>query len=293
MSLSWRLIQQGPASGGWNMGIDEALLATAIAGTPTLRLYSWDGPWLSLGYAQPCSDALERRCREAGVGLVRRATGGRAVLHGGDLSYSIAAPEGVLPPGLQGAYGKVSDVLLRAIQALGVAADRAAGEIPPERPDSPDSPDRPDPCGGPGAASPAGDGRSRPPQLHEPDASHGFDCFQAAAADEICLAGSKLAGSAQRRAGKAVLQHGSIRLRPDPPAASRAAGLVGTGATSLREEGHEIAEAALRQALVDAFRSVFAVSVVPDFVSPAEESIALARVRQHARAPYARPQLPA
>ena len=188
MSLSWRLIQQGPASGGWNMGVDEALLATAIAGTPTLRLYSWDGPWLSLGYAQPCSDELERRCRAAGVGLVRRATGGRAVLHGGDLSYSIAAPQSALPPGLQGAYGKVSDVLLRAIQALGVAADRAAGEI---RPNSPD------PSGGPGAASPTGrDVRPRHPQLHEPDASHGFDCFQAAATDEICLAGSKLAGSA-------------------------------------------------------------------------------------------------
>ena len=93
MSLAWRLIEDGPGSGGWNMGVDEALLASAVAGRATLRLYSWDGPWLSLGYGQPSRGDLRSACLEAGVGMVRRVTGGRAVLHGSDLTYAIAAPE--------------------------------------------------------------------------------------------------------------------------------------------------------------------------------------------------------
>lgn len=260
MSHAWRLIETGPASGSWNMGVDEALLATAIAGRATLRLYSWDGPWLSLGYAQEGGDDLTRDCRLAGVGLVRRATGGRAVLHGGDLTYAIAAPESALPSGLRAAYLKVSQVLLWALESVGVKAERVPGD---------------------------GRNRSRGPRRSE-----AFDCFEVPAPDEICLGRGKLAGSAQRRAGGAVLQHGSIRLRPDPEAAAGAVGLLGAGATSLQQEGHEVAEGDLRQALVEAFGEVFGVALAPDSVSASEHSTALSRVRQHSRDPLSRPQLP-
>ena len=61
------------------MGVDEALLSSAIlAGTPSLRFYGWTGPWLSLGYAQPLEPAQVRQLEAAGVGWVRRVTGGRA-----------------------------------------------------------------------------------------------------------------------------------------------------------------------------------------------------------------------
>ena len=257
------------------MGVDEALLASAVAGRSTLRLYTWDGPWLSLGYGQRCGSGLALACREANVGLVRRATGGRAVLHGGDLTYAIAAPEGSLPPGVRGSYGKVAEVLLGALAAVGVAAVQTPGgsrsNEPPVGPES----------------GPESDGLSAPRAPSAP-----FDCFEAPAADEICLNGAKLAGSAQRRAGGAVLQHGSIRLTPDPEAAARAVGLLGPGATSLLESGHRVAESDLRRAAVESFRAVLQVAVVPDSLSVAEESMARARVRNHSHDPFFRPQLP-
>ena len=73
------------------MAVDEVLFASATAGSaPVLRLYEWSGPWLSLGYAQPFSASRGAACRDAGVHVVRRVTGGRAVLHGRDLTYGVA-----------------------------------------------------------------------------------------------------------------------------------------------------------------------------------------------------------
>lgn len=201
MGEQWRdLGASGPVSGWWNMALDEVLLASAARdGVATLRLYRWRGSWLSLGYAQPFDAAAEAACRSAGVTVVRRATGGRAVLHGADLTYAVIAPEALLPPGLEGAYRLLSDALLDALRAIGVAAEPA-------------------------------------PRAAVPAPAEGFDCFAAAATDEICVAGRKLAGSAQRRAAGAVLQHGSIRLAPDPAAAARLV-RTGAGATSLAELG--------------------------------------------------------
>src|SRR5512134_1094289 len=95
----WRLvIEPKPATGWWNMALDEALLAAAARGAaPTLRLYEWDGAWLSLGHAQRFDARAVGRCREADVEVVRRVTGGRAVLHGADLTYAITASERDLP----------------------------------------------------------------------------------------------------------------------------------------------------------------------------------------------------
>jgi lipoate-protein ligase A len=212
MGSAWRmLVDAKPATGWWNMAADEVLLAAAAAGAPpVLRLYEWDGPWLSLGYAQPFSATSEAACRDAGVQVVRRVTGGRAVLHGADLTYAVAASERALPAGLDASYRLVSDAILAALRDLGIAAERAPNAAP---------------------VAPAAE----------------FDCFALPATDEICVGGRKLAGSAQRRAGGAVLQHGSLRLAPDPARAAAAVGL-GRGATSLAELG--IPEAQARAALV-------------------------------------------
>ena len=186
---AWRLLVHPSAPGPWNMGVDEALLASARRGIASVRFYKWQGPWLSLGYAQRIGTERLRALRAGGVGWVRRFTGGRGVLHGADLTYSIAAPEGQLPPTVRASYRLVADALLVAMASLGVSATRNAPA--------------------PGVA-----------------AATGFDCFDSAAADEICIAGRKLSGSAQRRVAGAVLQHGSIRLAPDPPVAASA---VATG----------------------------------------------------------------
>jgi lipoyl(octanoyl) transferase len=242
MAASWRLLLDGAAAGSWNMGVDEALLGSAARdAVPTLRFYTWDAPCLSLGYAQRLCEARRRACHAARVPVVRRATGGRAVLHGSDLTYAVAAPEAYLPAGLRASYAVVSEGLCAALRALGVPAQRRAGR-PAER-----------------SAAP-------------------FDCFALAATDEICVAGHKLVGSAQRRCGGAVLQHGSIRLRPDDPRAARAAGQRPGAATSLHELGLAASLEAVRDACVEQLGNV----LVAAFERGALAAEELRRARQAA-----------
>ena len=216
MARAWRLLVDGDAPGPWNMGVDDALLVSAARdATATLRFYTWRGAWLSVGYAQAVSESRRAVCEAAGVGIVRRLTGGRAVLHGADLTYALAAPSELLPSGLRASYALVSNALCEALRALGVPAER-----------------RPE-------------GRAGEPA---------FDCFARLAAEEICAGGRKLVGSAQRRAGGAVLQHGSIRFEPDPEWAGRAAGSARGGATSLRELGVTQSLDEVRQACAEALR---------------------------------------
>ncbi len=214
------------------MGVDEALLASlARGGGATLRFYTWAGPWLSLGYGQSVSDERAAACRSAGVGIVRRSTGGRAVLHGADLTYALVAPEGLLPPSLQASYALVTDALLEALGALGVPVERSQ----------------------PGSTAFAG-----------------FDCFAVPARDEICAGGRKLAGSAQRRAGGGVLQHGSIRLGPDPGPACESSGMNVAGATSLTELGHPLEESQVRGACIRALEAALGVRFERGVLAPSE-----------------------
>ena len=97
---TWRLIDTGAADGAWNMAVDEALLEAHRLGMapPTLRLYRWSKPTLTLGYAQRLDGFDTAALAAAGIDVVRRHTGGRAVLHAGDFTYSMVAsglPEGV------------------------------------------------------------------------------------------------------------------------------------------------------------------------------------------------------
>lgn len=202
------------------MAVDEALLRSAVAGAPpALRFYRWDGPWLSLGLAQRLDPARRAACRGARVGIVRRATGGRAVLHGADLTYAVAARAGELPAGLQATYALLGEGLRKGLALLGVAVEAA----PPVAPGTRET---------------------------------GFDCFQSLATDELAVGGRKLAGSAQRRTLEGVLQHGSLRLAPDPPQSREAAGLALSAATSLAELGFGLAEGRVRDALLQGFAGV-------------------------------------
>lgn len=206
MSRPWRLLIDGSASGPFNMGVDEALLETAIRdGRPSVRFYSWQGPWLSLGYGQR-RDA-KRENERLFVGVVRRSTGGRAVLHGCDLTYSVAAPARLLPDGLQATYALIATAIAGALCGLGVPVSRAVNLVEPV-----DSIEMPISRSGPQ-----------------------FDCFAVSATDELCVGGRKLVGSAQRRVTGGVLQHGSIRLRADPSHVRAAVGFGDGVATSLAE----------------------------------------------------------
>ncbi|HLM68541.1 MAG TPA: hypothetical protein VK358_13475, partial [Longimicrobium sp.] len=93
----WRLLDTPPAPGAWNMAVDEALAQSVRAGEPpVLRVYRWSPPCLSLGRNQPSGGYDRDEIRRRGLDVVRRPTGGRAVLHHRELTYSVAAAEGVL-----------------------------------------------------------------------------------------------------------------------------------------------------------------------------------------------------
>src|SRR5580765_181138 len=91
---SWRFISGGPYSGAFNMALDEALLESVIDGGPAaVRFYAWEPATLSLGVNQPLGEIDADECARRGLGLVRRLTGGRAVLHQHELTYSVVARE--------------------------------------------------------------------------------------------------------------------------------------------------------------------------------------------------------
>lgn len=183
----WRLIVDGAADGATNMAVDEALLeGAARGGPPTLRLYFWDPPCVSLGYFQPLSDVDMVACREAGVTLVRRSTGGRAVLHADEVTYAVVGALG-RPPftgGVTESYERIAQGLLAGLAELGVGAQHAAPLPAPQR---------------------------RPAR-----SARGPACFEVAAPHEITVDGRKLVGSAQTRRSGAVLQHGAVALGGDP-----------------------------------------------------------------------------
>lgn len=179
---TWRLLNTGSADGATNMAIDEAIL-TAVAGgksPPTLRFFAWEPPCLSIGYNQAADEVDITRCRQAGVDVVRRPTGGRAILHTDELTYSIVAPqdEPRVAGGVLESYRRLSAGLVRGLRLLGVDVAQAG----------------------------AGYGQ---------DADVSAACFDASSAYEITAGGKKLVGSAQVRRKEAVLQHGTLPLQGD------------------------------------------------------------------------------
>ena len=126
MTNPWRLLYHPPAHGAWNMAVDEAILEATGRGDspPTLRLYAWTPACLSLGYAQNAADVDHAALAQAGWVLVRRPTGGRAVLHTDELTYSVIAPlnEPIVAGTILESYSRLSKALLTALELLGLPA---------------------------------------------------------------------------------------------------------------------------------------------------------------------------
>ena len=180
----WRFVSHGAGDGPWNMAVDEAIARAVGQGRvpPTLRLYEWREATVSLGYLQRATDAVDlEACRRYGVPIVRRPTGGRAVLHARELTYSLALPAGGIWGELSVAasFERIGRGLLAGLRRLGVAATIGEGKV--------------DRSGPRGRAA----------------------CFQLRGAPAIVVAGRKLVGSAQRRWGQSSLQHGSLLLEFD------------------------------------------------------------------------------
>lgn len=179
---TWRLLLTPPAPGAWNMAVDESILEAIgrSESLPTLRLYAWHPACLSLGHAQPFADVDLARLRERGWDVVRRATGGRAILHTDELTYSVigSAQEPVLTGGVLESYNRLAQALLLAVKNLGLPVEMKEGKTN-------DNP-LPNPV-----------------------------CFEVPSTYEITVSGKKLIGSAQARKKEGVLQHGSLPLIGD------------------------------------------------------------------------------
>ena len=184
---NWRFLEGGWATGARQMAVDDALLTLCGRGhsPPTLRLFGFRPACLSLGRFQSTDQVL----RPPGLDLVRRPTGGGAVVHRGDVCYSI-----VLPLSHPLAAGSIRQSYRRL--ARGLAAGLESLGLPP-----------------------LAEGEAADPSPRS------AWCFEAIAPHELTVAGRKLVGSAQARREGALLQQGSIRLAPEPAEAAQATSL--------------------------------------------------------------------
>jgi lipoyl(octanoyl) transferase len=255
---NWRLLQSSPAEGAWNMAVDEAILDGVRRGESpaTLRLYAWEPACFSLGYAQSAADVNRSFLEKAGWHLVRRPTGGRAILHTDELTYSVIGPPE--DPRLAGSvlesYRCLSQALLHALHILGIPAE--AHERLPENPIRSIS------SSNPLTANPV--------------------CFEVPSNYEITVGGKKLVGSAQARRRNGVLQHGSLPLvgdltrivqalaLPDEERRDAAERLLAHATTVESVLGKVVSWEQVARAYVQAFEEVLNLQLVPGVLSDTE-----------------------
>jgi lipoate-protein ligase A len=204
---TWRLILDGPADGVWNMAVDRALLTSHERddAPPTVRLYRWNRPTVSLGHFQELEDVDADVCAERGVGLCRRPTGGRGVLHDDEITYSIVA--GVrdgLPRGVSASYRMLCGALAEAYREAGIPADLTGR-----------------PRGEKGAGA----------------------CYLHATHADLSLGAAKLSGSAQVWSKDSCLQHGSFVISRDVGLEAAVFGLDSDGRAALEDTTATISRA--------------------------------------------------
>jgi len=246
----WRLIYDQPTLGALNMAVDEAILAAVSSGDvpPTLRLYAWNPACLSLGYGQRARDADLDRLAERGWQIVRRPTGGRAILHTDELTYSLALPmdDPLAQANLVDSYRQISAALLIALNSLGAQAqaNRAEGNMT---------------------------------QVTNPI------CFETPSHYEITVEGRKLVGSAQVRRKQGILQHGTLPLTGDiaricdglvyPDEAARSAAKADVHDRALTLEaalGIALDWQTVADAVAAGFAQAFDLTLIPDELTPPE-----------------------
>ena len=182
MSEEWRLVLDSGITGRENMILDEELATQVAEGksAPVIRIYSWPCPAVTLGRHQKSAHMLDvERCEHSGIEIVRRPTGGKAILHlVGDVTYSVIAPAGEKPfsQDVLAGYAAVNEALVAGLGMLGIRAT------------------------------------VRDPAPIWPETGVDFGCFESPGRHEVYWAGRKMVASAQRRTAGVVLQHGTIPL---------------------------------------------------------------------------------
>jgi len=237
MRYQWRLILDPPLSGQVNMDYDIELMEEVASGEspPILRLYRWSPPAVSLGYFQDENEVVDlKACLDAGVDVVRRPTGGRAVLHDQELTYSIIVPEAhpfINKGGVMDAYRAISRGIITAFNLLDIVA-----VLTPE-------------------------------EQNRAGLAPG-SCFDSSTAYEIQVNGKKVVGSAQLRRDGIILQHGAIifslpadlyrKVLKKDRAYSASSEMIELGqkAAGLHDLGYNVSFNRMTRALVKAFSMV-------------------------------------
>jgi lipoate-protein ligase A len=255
VTTPFRLLVTEPLDGALNMALDEALLRRRLAGTapPTLRFFAWQPATISLGYGQPLDDRIDVAAAAAlGIGLVRRPTGGSAILHEGpelELTYSVTATTGDFPGAadLLATYRWIGEALAAGLQKLHAPVAMV------------------------------------PVQPSDPTAMPTF-CFARTGSYELEVDGLKVVGSAQRRQGAGFLQHGAVMLgaAPDrlravfPTEPDPLAGMTTLEAVLHRRPGF----AETMTALGDGFREAHGLELAPGGLDADELELAETLVRE-------------
>ncbi len=283
---TWRLIESGFGSAARNMGVDEAIMRAVASGEqpPTLRLYGWRPPGLSLGYFQPLDAGIDvAESRRRGYDLVRRPTGGRAILHDDEVTYSFCIRQEEIRGGhsVMESYRQISRGIIAGLARLG--AEVSMGD---DRERRPHRRQRPGAQGSRGAAEGAVlEPRTVLPHSSNSDHATRTICFARTARCDLQAAGRKIVGSAQVRREGAILQHGSVPITIDPEA--HAAVMPGMGDVSVAARrleraaqgvaqllGRPVSFEELSAALATGFAEAFAVTLSPQPLSPEEAAMA-------------------
>jgi lipoate-protein ligase A len=234
------------------MALDESILEHIGRGAsiPTLRLYAWDPACLSLGHAQPFADVDTVRLKQRGWEVVRRATGGRAILHTDEITYSVIAPNNeprVIGTVLE-SYNRLAQALLLAVKGLDVPVEMKEGKA---------------------------ENQSTPNPV----------CFEVPSTYEITVDGKKLIGSAQARKREGVLQHGSLPLTGDLTRICQALNFENESARELAAQRlltrattvesvlrREVSWETAAQAFIHAFETQLGLSLQRGGLSPSESN---------------------
>jgi lipoate-protein ligase A len=243
MELQWRLIYSPALPAAWNMAIDEAMLLAHEAGLtiPTLRLYRWSPPAISLGLLQRIETINEFACRQLGFDIVRRPSGGGAVLHQHEVTYAIAVDGRICPEGssVLATYRWLAQGLIAGLKKLGADA-------------------------------------SLPDQFRSHRHLTETFCFARLSGADLMVSGRKLGGSAQARRRYFLLQHGSIPLLLETEAIEQIFGATKhEGFTSLEEVlGRKVLPDEFVEAMVRGFSEALDIAFVASDLTKIELQLA-------------------
>ena len=249
----WRILPFERAAAAENMAIDEAVFRKNIRGEspPTLRFYGWRSPALSIGYFQDYRKEVDdEACRKFGVEVVRRPTGGKAVLHERELTYAVVAgaDTGLFPPDILKTYLVIGRCLAEGLAGVGIRAEMKE------------------------------DGR-RPP-----DGALQSACFSFPSRYELLVGDRKICGSAQMRSQGAFLQHGSLLTAFDPLRTceimlphrrlEKEADRLRNAVTSVGEQaGPALDEESLRRAIREGFERTLGIRLRDGMLTPGEQAL--------------------